>query len=158
MLEARGQVLRYGYFYGPGSSISRGGAIAADVARRRLPIVGGGGGVWSFIHVDDAADATVAALRSDRPGAYNVVDDEPARVSEWLPTLAAALGAPRPRAVPAWLARPLAGSYGVMTMTRAQGASNARTPGAARAGLPRSPAGAAASASGSTASSSRSTG
>jgi 2-alkyl-3-oxoalkanoate reductase len=125
VLEAGGQVLRYGYFYGPGSAISRAGSLGREVSRRRLPIVGGGGGVWSFIHLEDAARATVAALESERPGAYNVVDDEPAPVSEWVPALADALGARPPRRVPAWIARPLAGSYGVMTMTRAQGASNA---------------------------------
>jgi nucleoside-diphosphate-sugar epimerase len=124
VLGAGGLVLRYGYFYGPGSSIARDGAVGEDVARRRLPIVGRGGGVWSFIHVDDAADATVAALTRGSSGAYNVVDDEPAAVSQWLPALAEALGAPRPMRVPAWLALPLAGSYGVMTMTRMQGASN----------------------------------
>jgi nucleoside-diphosphate-sugar epimerase len=125
VLAADGVVLRYGYFYGPGSAISREGSMGEDVTRRRLPIVGGGGGVWSFIHVDDAAGATVAALGDGASGAYNVVDDEPARVSDWLPAFARALGAPRPRRVPAWVARPLAGSYGVITMTRGQGAANA---------------------------------
>jgi nucleoside-diphosphate-sugar epimerase len=125
VLGAGGVVLRYGYFYGPGSSISREGSMGQDVSRRRLPIVGSGGGVWSFVQIDDAARATVAALGNGASGAYNVVDDEPAPVSEWLPALAQALGAPRPRRVPAWLARPLAGSYGVATMTQAQGASNA---------------------------------
>jgi nucleoside-diphosphate-sugar epimerase len=124
VLGADGVVLRYGYFYGPGSSISRAGSVGEDVARRRLPIVGGGRGVWSFIHIDDAAQATVAALSSGASGPYNVVDDDPAPVSEWVPALARALGAPRPLRIPALLARPLAGSYGVMTMTRAQGASN----------------------------------
>ncbi len=124
VLGAGGQVLRYGYFYGPGSSISPEGSIGQDVSRRRLPIVGGGTGVWSFIHIEDAARATVATLASERAGAYNIVDDEPAPVSEWLPALASALGAPRPRRVPALVARPLAGSYGIMTMTRAQGGSN----------------------------------
>ncbi len=124
VLGAEGIVLRYGYFYGPGSAISRNGAIAEDVARRRLPIVGGGAGVWSFIHVDDAARATVAALARAKPGAYNVVDDEPAPVAQWLPALAAALGAPRPLRLPAFIARIAAGSYGVATMTRAQGACN----------------------------------
>lgn len=90
-----------------------------------MPVVGKGGGVWSFVHVDDAASATVAALAHDGPAIYNVVDDEPAPVREWLPALARALGAPRPMRVPAWLARPLAGSYGVYVMTRGQGASNA---------------------------------
>ena len=97
VLAADGVVLRYGYFYGPGSAIARDGSVGEDVARRRMPVVGRGTGVWSFIHIDDAAAATVAALDRGRPGAYNVVDDEPARVSEWLPALAAALGAPKPR-------------------------------------------------------------
>ena len=126
VVGAGGHVLRYGYFYGPGSSIARDGSLGEDLARRRLPIVGGGTGVWSFIHVDDAARATVAALTRGPSGAYNVVDDDPAPVSEWLPALAQALGAPRPLRVPAFLARLAAGSYGVTTMTRAQGASNAR--------------------------------
>jgi nucleoside-diphosphate-sugar epimerase len=125
VLDAGGLVLRYGYFYGPGSAISRSGSLCGEVLRRRLPIIAGGGGVWSFIHVHDAAHATVAALTNGAGGPYNVVDDEPARVCEWLPALAAALGAPRPRRVPAWLARPLAGSYGIATMTAAQGAANA---------------------------------
>lgn len=124
VLGAEGVVLRYGYFYGPGSAISSDGSVGQDVARRRLPIVGGGQGVWSLIHVDDAARATVAALTAGDSGSYNVVDDEPAAVSEWLPAFADALGAPRPRRVPTWIARPLAGSYGVATMTRAQGACN----------------------------------
>jgi nucleoside-diphosphate-sugar epimerase len=123
---AGGLVLRYGYFYGPGSAIGRGGSMVEDLERRRMPVIGGGGGVWSFVHVDDAASATVAALEHGSPGAYNVVDDDPAPVAEWLPALAAAIGAPRPLRVPALLARPLAGSYGIQTMTRAQGASNAR--------------------------------
>lgn len=124
VLGAEGIVLRYGYFYGAGSAISRTGSMAEDVARRRMPIVGGGGGVWSFIHVDDAARATVAALERATPGAYNVVDDDPAPVAEWLPALAAALGARRPLRIPAFLARVAAGSYGVRVMTEAQGASN----------------------------------
>jgi len=118
-------VLRYGYFYGPGSAISRHGSIGQDIARRRLPLVGAGTGVWSFIHVDDAAGATVAALARGAPGAYNIVDDDPAPVAQWLPALAAALGAPRPRRVPALIARLAAGAYGVASMTQAQGASNA---------------------------------
>jgi 2-alkyl-3-oxoalkanoate reductase len=126
VLGAGGVVLRYGYFYGPGTSISASGALAADVARRRLPIVGGGHGVWSFVHIDDAARATVAALTRGDAGAYNIVDDEPAPAREWIPALAQALGAKPPRRVPAWLARGLAGEYGLYTMTRAQGASNAR--------------------------------
>ena len=126
VLGAGGLALRYGYFYGPGTSISARGALGEEVAKRRLPIVGGGTGVWSFIHIDDAAGATAAALTRGESGAYNVVDDEPAPAREWIPALAEALGAKAPRSVPAWLARPLAGEYGVYTMTRAQGASNAR--------------------------------
>ncbi len=121
---AGGTVLRYGYFYGPGSAISKDGSTSVGVSRRRLPIVGGGTGVWSFIHVDDAATATVAALKAAAPGVYNIVDDAPARVSEWLPALAEALAAPPPRKVPAAIARLAAGSYGVAVMTTAQGASN----------------------------------
>jgi len=122
---AGGVVLRYGYFYGPGSAISKAGSMVADLRRRRMPVVGDGGGVWSFVHVDDAAAATVSALAHDGPAIYNVVDEEPAAVREWLPALAAAVAAPKPMRVPAWLARPLAGSYGVHVMTRGQGASGA---------------------------------
>jgi nucleoside-diphosphate-sugar epimerase len=125
VLGAGGLVLRYGYFYGPGTAISPGGSLGQEVTRRRLPIIGGGRGVWSLIHVLDAAQATAAALAHGSSGVYNVVDDEPAAVAEWIPALADALGAKPPRRVPAWLARPLAGEYGLMTMTRAQGASNA---------------------------------
>jgi nucleoside-diphosphate-sugar epimerase len=124
VLGAGGVVLRYGYFYGPGSSISRAGSTGQEVARRRLPIIGAGTGVWSFVHVDDAASATVLALTRGASGPYNIVDDEPAAVSEWLPALAEALGAPRPWRVPAFIARPMAGSYGIAVMTGAQGASN----------------------------------
>jgi nucleoside-diphosphate-sugar epimerase len=126
VLGAGGLVLRYGYFYGPGTSIARDGALGQEVARRRLPIIGGGQGVWSFIQIDDAARATAAALSGGTSGAYNVVDDEPALVRDWVPALAQALGAKAPLRVPAWLARPIAGEYGLMTMMRAQGASNAR--------------------------------
>jgi len=123
--EQGGTVLRYGYFYGPGSAIAADGSMVADLRRRRLPVVGSGQGVWSFVHLDDAAAATVAAL--DAPaGVYNVVDDDPAPVARWLPALAQATGAPRPIRVPVFLARLLAGDYGVATMTAAQGASNAR--------------------------------
>jgi nucleoside-diphosphate-sugar epimerase len=124
VLGAGGMVLRYGYFYGPGSAMSRSGSIGQDLARRRLPIVGRGQGVWSLIHVDDAARATVAALTRGQSGPYNIVDDEPAAVAQWLPALADVLGAPRPLRVPVMIARPLAGAYGVASMTRAQGASN----------------------------------
>ncbi len=98
--------------------------MAADLARRRLPIVGRGAGVWSFVHVDDAARATVLALSRGASGAYNIVDDEPARVGDWVPALAEALGAPKPFHVPVVIARLAAGSYGVSVMTQAQGARN----------------------------------
>jgi nucleoside-diphosphate-sugar epimerase len=124
ILGAGGVVLRYGYFYGPGSAIARDGSIGEDVSRRRMPIVGRGTGVWSFIHVDDAARATVAALERAPTGAYNVVDDDPAPVAQWLPALASAVGAPRPLRIPAFIARLVAGSYGASVMTEAQGASN----------------------------------
>jgi nucleoside-diphosphate-sugar epimerase len=126
VLEARGVVLRYGYFYGPGTSISRSGSIAEDVARRRLPIIGSGAGVWSFVHIDDAAAATVAAVAQDASGPYNIVDDDPAPAAAWIPALAQALGAPRPLRAPALVARLAAGEHGVAMMTHNQGASNAR--------------------------------
>jgi 2-alkyl-3-oxoalkanoate reductase len=117
-----GVVLRYGSFYGPGAS-----EPLVDLARkRRLPIVGDGGGVWSWIHLDDAAAATVAALERGAPGVYNVVDDEPAPVAEWLPAFAAAVGAKPPRRVPVWLGRLAAGEVGVRMMTEIRGASNAK--------------------------------
>ncbi|HEY4996632.1 MAG TPA: NAD(P)-dependent oxidoreductase, partial [Solirubrobacteraceae bacterium] len=125
VLNADGVVLRYGYFYGPGSAISREGSMATEVRRRRLPIVGSGAGVWSFIHIEDAARATLAALDANGPAVYNIVDDDPARSAEWIPAFAQALGAPPPRRVPTWLARLAAGSYGVTVMTAGQGASGA---------------------------------
>jgi len=124
-LDAGGTVLRYGYFYGPGSAVAGDGSMAGELRRRRMPVVGRGTGVWSFVHVKDAAAATVAALTAP-PGVYNITDDDPAPVSEWLPALAQAVGAPRPMRVPAFIARLAAGEYGVATMTQAQGASNAR--------------------------------
>ena len=126
VLGAGGLVLRYGYFYGPRSAISRTGSMGVDVLRRRLPIIGKGQGVWSLVHVEDGARATVSALTRGDCGAYNIVDDEPAAVSEWLPALAEALGAKRPYRVPAFVAQHLAGDYAVAAMTRAQGASNER--------------------------------
>ncbi|MHB1808889.1 MAG: NAD-dependent epimerase/dehydratase family protein [Solirubrobacteraceae bacterium] len=123
VLAADGIVLRYGFFYGPGTAIAREGSLARELHRRRLPIIGGGAGVWSLIHIEDAARATLAALNHDGPAVFNIVDDSPAAVCEWIPELARAVGAPRPMRIPAWLARPLAGSYGIETMTRVQGAS-----------------------------------
>ncbi|HEY1689243.1 MAG TPA: NAD(P)-dependent oxidoreductase [Solirubrobacteraceae bacterium] len=120
-----GIVLRYGYLYGPGTAFSTQGALVAELRRRRLPLVGSGSGVWSFLHVDDAAAATLAALQGP-PGVYNIVDDDPAPVSEWLPALADAVGAPTPRRIPTALARVIGGSYTVRAMTATDGASNAR--------------------------------
>ena len=119
-----GLALRYGGFYGPGTSIAPDGAHAEMIRRRRFPIVGDGGGVWSFVHVNDAAAATVAAIERGAPGVYNVVDDEPAPVAEWLPELAAALGAKPPRRVPLWVGRLATGDAGVSLMTQVRGASN----------------------------------
>jgi 2-alkyl-3-oxoalkanoate reductase len=129
VLEAEGLegvVLRYGGFYGPGTSAGEGGYILDDLRRRRFPVVGAGTGVWSFVHIDDAATATVAALERGAPGIYQIVDDDPAPVSAWLPALAAAAGARPPRRVPAWLARLLAGEHAVVLMTEVRGASNAK--------------------------------
>ena len=92
--------LRYGWFYGPGTSLGRGAALIHAIRRRQFPIVGDGAGIWSFLHIADAAAATVAALERGVPGIYNVADDEPAPVREWLPFLASAIGAPPPRRVP----------------------------------------------------------
>jgi nucleoside-diphosphate-sugar epimerase len=114
--------LRYGSFYGPGASEQ----LVEQVRKRRLPLVGDGGGVWSWIHLDDAATATVDALERGHPGIYNIVDDDPAPASEWLPYLASVVGARPPLRVPAWLARLLAGETLVRWMTRGRGASNAK--------------------------------
>jgi nucleoside-diphosphate-sugar epimerase len=121
-----GLALRYGGLYGPGTNMVEGGEIAELVRRRRFPIVGGGTGVWSFVHVDDAASATVAAVEGGAPGVYNIVDDDPAPASEWLPTLAEALGAKPPRRVPVWLGRLAGGEAAVSLMTQIRGASNAK--------------------------------
>lgn len=119
-----GLVLRYGTLYGRGTSIAVGGQHADMVRRRRFPVVGDGAGHWSFVHVDDAAAATVAAIESGEPGIYNVVDDEPAPVSQWLPHLAEALGAKPPRRIPPWIGRLATGEVGVSLMTQIRGASN----------------------------------
>lgn len=118
--------LRYGFFYGPGTNIAKDGAVVGLVRKRQVPVVGGGAGIWSFIHIEDAARATLAALSRGAPGLYNVVDDEPAPVSAWLPFLANAVGAKPPRRVPVWLARLLIGEGGVSMMTQIRGASNAK--------------------------------
>src|SRR5215216_5958443 len=121
-----GLALRYGGFYGPGTSISRApdAVMAAPIRKRRFPIVGDGGGVFSHIHVEDAAAGTAVAVERGRPGVYYVVDDEPAPVREWLPVLASALGAKPPRRVPHWLGRLAAGEMATLMMTEARGASN----------------------------------
>jgi 2-alkyl-3-oxoalkanoate reductase len=123
-----GLVLRYGGFYGPGTAISldADAQIAGPVRKRRFPIIGDGGGVFSHVHVDDAASATVAAVERGEAGIYNVVDDEPALVREWLPVLASALGAKPPRHIPRWLARLAAGETATVMMTEVKGASNAK--------------------------------
>jgi 2-alkyl-3-oxoalkanoate reductase len=121
-----GLALRYGGFYGPGTGVSLApdAQLAAPIRKRRFPIVGNGGGVWSYIHIEDAAAATAVAVERGRPGVYNVVDDEPAPVREWLPVLASALGAKPPRHIPRWLGRLLAGEAATIMMTDARGASN----------------------------------
>ena len=117
-----GIVLRYGSFYGPGASDE----MVELVRRRKMPIVGDGAGIWSWLHVDDAASATVAALERGAPGVYNVADDEPAAEAEWLPHLAEAIGAKPPRRIPVWLARVAAGEVVVRMTTEIRGVSNAK--------------------------------
>ncbi|HYJ60539.1 MAG TPA: NAD(P)-dependent oxidoreductase [Actinomycetota bacterium] len=124
--DLEGISLRYGMFYGPGTGIAEDGLVVETVRRRRLPLVGRANGIWSFIHIDDAATATVAAVERGAPGLYNVTDDVPAPVAMWLPALASAVGAPPPRKVPAWLARLLTGPTGVAMMTEVRGASNVK--------------------------------
>ena len=121
-----GLALRYGGFYGPGTGISLApdAVMAAPIRKRRFPIVGDGGGVWSHVHIEDAAEATAIAVERGRPGVYNIVDDDPAPVREWLPALASALGAKPPRRVPRWLGRLAAGEMATLMMTEARGASN----------------------------------
>ncbi len=121
-----GLVLRFGFWYGPGTSFARDGYTAREVCRRRYPIVGTGAGVFSFVHIDDVVTATIASLDRGAPGVYNVADDDPARMREWLPAFADALGAPRPLRVPLWLARLAAGKFVVGQATLMRGASNAK--------------------------------
>jgi 2-alkyl-3-oxoalkanoate reductase len=119
--DAGGTVLRYGGLYGAADDVQ-----VELVRKRRFPIVGDGGGVWSFVHLDDAASATVLAVEQGEAGIYNVVDSDPAPVSEWLPALAEAVRAKPPRHVPRWFARLVAGEVGVVLMTEVRGASNAK--------------------------------
>jgi len=117
-----GLVLRYGGLYGPGSS----DALVPMLKRRQVPVVGDGAGTWSFVHVTDAAGATVAAVQSGAPGIYNIVDDEPVTVAEWLPGMARAVGARPPFRVPAWVGRLAAGEAGLYMMTKVRGCCNAK--------------------------------
>ena len=121
-----GIALRYGNFYGPGTGLDSGGEIVAQVRKRTLPVIGDGAGIWSFVHMDDAAAAAIAAIGQGRPGVYNIADDGPAPVARWLPDLAAAVGAKPPRHIPVWLGRLAAGEVGVSMMTRIRGTSNAK--------------------------------
>jgi nucleoside-diphosphate-sugar epimerase len=124
--DIEGLVLRYGWLYGPGTYFDRNGSQTEDALKRRASTVGKGDGTFSFIHVEDAAAATVAAVERGAAGIYNVVDDEPAPMRDWLPVFAAAVGAKRPRRVPVWLARLVAGSAAAATATQLRGASNAK--------------------------------
>ena len=129
VLEAdwtEGIVLRYGAFYGPGTSMAPGSEQFELIRKRKFPLVGNGGGVWSFIHVADAADATVAAIQHGVRGVYNIVDDDPATVAQWLPELASGLGAKTPMRVPRLVGRLFAGEVGVVMMTELRGAANAK--------------------------------
>jgi nucleoside-diphosphate-sugar epimerase len=122
--DIEGLVLRYGFLYGPGTSIGPGGSVLEAVRGRRLPVIGSGAGVWSFVHVADAAAATRAAIERGEPGVYNVSDDTPSPVSVWLPALAEAISAKPPLHVPAWVGRLAIGQGGVAMMTENRGASN----------------------------------
>ncbi|PZF80295.1 NAD-dependent epimerase/dehydratase family protein [Jiangella anatolica] len=123
VVMAGGAALRYGGFYGPGGGIEE----QIDLVRkRRMPVIGGGAGYFSWVHIDDAADATVLAMEQRASGVFNIVDDEPAQVREWLPYLAECVGAKRPLRLPAWLVRPLAGEMGVAIMTQGRPFANAK--------------------------------
>jgi nucleoside-diphosphate-sugar epimerase len=121
-----GVVLRYATFYGPDTFLGKGGPQYEAVRRRQFPLAGGGGAVWSFIHLDDAVQATVAAIESDVTGIFNVADDEPATVAEWLPVMAERMGAKPPRRIPAWLVRLAAGPHTATMLTDLRGVSNAK--------------------------------
>jgi 2-alkyl-3-oxoalkanoate reductase len=121
-----GIALRYANFYGPGTGFALDGDIVKQVRKRQLPLVGDGGGVWSFVHMDDAATAAINAIDHGTPGVYNIVDDQPVAVATWLPALAEAVGAKPPRHVPVWLGRLAAGEVGVSMMTQIRGTSNAK--------------------------------
>ena len=122
--HVEGVALRYGGFYGPGTLDGAGGSMVEMVRKRKLPIIGNGEGIWSFVHTDDAATATMLAMDRGAPGIYNVADDEPAPAKEWLPEMAAAVGAKPPRHVPTWVGRLAAGEVGVSMFTKIRGISN----------------------------------
>ena len=122
VLSAGGAALRYGWFYGPGATDDQ----VELIRKRKFPIIGGGTGYWSWVHLDDAASATVLAVEQKASGVFNIVDDEPAPVSEWLPYLAQCAGAKRPMRIPRWLGRLLAGEQTVTMMTEGRGSSNAK--------------------------------
>jgi nucleoside-diphosphate-sugar epimerase len=126
VLEAGGTVLRYGFFYGPGTAFASDGLYAELAGGRRLPVIGSGEGRWSFIHVQDAASATIAALERGKPGVYNVVDDDPAASRDWIPAYTAAMGGKRPLRLPKWVGRIAGGTAAVAGMTSQRGASNAK--------------------------------
>jgi nucleoside-diphosphate-sugar epimerase len=119
-----GIVLRYASFYGPGTSFGSDGTTTGMIRKGKFPVVGGGKGVWSFIHIDDAAAATLAAIERGAPGIYNIADDEPVEVGEFLPEVARLLGGRKPMRLPVWIARLAVGEAGVVMMTEARGASN----------------------------------
>ena len=124
--EIEGLALRYAGFYGPGSQLGRGGILVEQIKARKIPIVGNGAGIWSFVHFTDAASATVRAVETGEPGIYHIADDEPAATTVWLPELARILGAKPPRRVPAWLGRLVAGEAAVGMFTQARGADNTK--------------------------------
>jgi nucleoside-diphosphate-sugar epimerase len=124
--DVQALALRYGIFYGPGTGIAKDGKVVELIRKRKIPIIGNGAGIWSFIHIADVARATVAAISQGEPGIYNVVDDEPAPVSTWLPALAEAVGAKPPFKIPVWLGRLAVGDGGVLMMTETRGGSNAK--------------------------------
>jgi nucleoside-diphosphate-sugar epimerase len=124
--EAGGTVLRLGHLYGPGTMFAADGSVIADIRAGRLPLVGDGASVFSFVHVDDVATAVLAALDRDGPGVLNIVDDEPSAIRDWLPSTAAMLNAPPPRRLPTFLARLAAGGWGVTYLSALRGADNTR--------------------------------
>jgi nucleoside-diphosphate-sugar epimerase len=126
VVGAGGLALRYGGFYGPGTSLDRDGEQITMIRQRKFPMIGAGTGVWSVVHIRDAARATALAVTRGAPGVYNIVDDDPAEVREWLPFLVRRLGAKPPLRIPAWLARLLVGDHAVSMMNSVRGASNAK--------------------------------